>query len=160
MSCELHPATSPLSSGVGESAIYTKQFEPVMLAIMEMGAQYITSLKQHLAEAPPEDPVHQCYFAPVLAEGQLDEFQTNINFSNLIFAGVDTTSNALQWMLYHLSQNERVQNKARAEVMEVLGKDGTLDSKTLPKLKYLSYVMKETFRLTPPVFGTARYLCP
>ena len=45
----------------------------------------------------------------------LDDHQMNINFSNLIFAGVDTTSNVVQWMLYHLARNPRVQEKMRAE---------------------------------------------
>ena len=49
----------------------------------------------------------------------LDDHQVNINFSNLIFAGVDTTSNVLQWMMLHLAQNPRVQAKLRAEAETV-----------------------------------------
>jgi len=143
----------------GESALYTEEFEPTMLAIMEMGGEYITDLRARLAAAAdePDDPVHTCYFAQIIAMDVLDDHQMNINFSNLIFAGVDTTSNVVQWMLWHLARNPRVQEKMRAEAQGVLG-GRDVEAADYGKLRYARRVMKESYRLSPPVFGTARYL--
>lgn len=143
----------------GESPLYA-QFEGVMHEVMRMGALYIKDFKARLARAGPDDTIHSCYFARLMAQpggSPLDEHQMNVNFSNLIFAGVDTTSNVVQWMMYHLARNPRVQDKARAEASAQLrGHDvGVSDYK---HMRYLRMVMKESYRLTPPVFGSARYL--
>lgn len=105
----------------GDSAIY-REFEQVMLRVMSMGAEYIAELKDRVgASVSDEDPVHQSYLAKIMRHGGLDDHQMNINFSNLIFAGVDTTSNVLQWTLYHLARTPRVQDKLREEARTVLG---------------------------------------
>ena len=88
----------------------------------------------------------------------LDDHQMNINFSNLIFAGVDTTSNVVQWMLYHLARNPRVQEKMRAEAVAVLGGGDVETEAQYSQLRYARRVMQESYRLSPPVFGTARFL--
>ena len=67
----------------------------------------------------------------------LDDHQVNINFSNLIFAGVDTTSNVLQWMMLHIAQNPRVQAKLRAEAEAVLGGGNVASPKDYKALKYV-----------------------
>jgi len=68
-------------------------------------------------------------------------------------AGHDTTSNAMTAALYFLAVNPDLQEKARKEVLEVLG-DGKHDSwptlEQLKKFTYLSKVMKESIRLAPP----------
>ena len=66
----------------------------------------------------------------------LDDHQVNINFSNLIFAGVDTTSNVLQWMMFHLAKNPRVQAKLRAEASAVLRGGNVASSEDYKALKY------------------------
>ena len=143
----------------GESALYKEQFEPTMLQIMDMGGEYIADLRARIAAAAddPDHPVHTSYFAQIMAMDVLDDHQMNINFSNLIFAGVDTTSNVVQWMLYHLARNPRVQAKMRDEACNVLG-GRDVEKADYGKLRYHRRVMKESYRLSPPVFGTARYL--
>ena len=106
--------------------------------------------------AGPSDTVHDSFFAKIIKTGQLNREQTNVNFANLIFAGVDTTSNVLLWVMYHLARNPHVQEKMRREAVQVLdGRDVSL--KDYKALQYSRQVLQETYRLTP-VFGTARYL--
>lgn len=47
-----------------------------------------------------------------------------------------------------LGIHENVQDKARAEVHEVMG-SGEINAESLPKLKYIEMIIKETLRLFP-----------
>ena len=111
----------------GDSPVYD-EFERAMLDIMDMGEEFIEEFLARF-ERHADDPahtVHSSYFAKMLTHeaGVLDKHQMNINFSNLIFAGVDTTSNVVQWMFYHLARNPDVQDKMRAEMRDKLaGRD-------------------------------------
>jgi cytochrome P450 len=69
----------------------------------------------------------------------------------LLFAGHETVAKALAWTLLLLARHPDVQAKARAEVRAHLI-DGNLASSALPRLKYLSAVIKEALRLDPPVW--------
>ena len=142
----------------GKSEIWPT-FEATMLEIMDMGSVYIENMKSRLANARPEDEaLHTSYFARLMAtDSSLNEHQMNINFSNLIFAGVDTTSNVMQWLMYHLARNPNVQQKLRDEAVRQLS-GGNVGIKDYQFMKYHKMVMKESYRLTPPVFGSARYL--
>ena len=65
-----------------------------------------------------------------------------------IFAGVDTTSNALSRILHLLCMNQDVQAKLRAEIRETqeqYGKEIPYDE--LCALPYLDAVCRETLRL-------------
>jgi len=69
---------------------------------------------------------------------------------NFIIAGRDTTACALSWMMYELTQNPRVLQKAREEINSVLG-DRELSFDDLSKFKYLRAIQDETLRLHPSV---------
>ena len=66
----------------------------------------------------------------------------------IIFAAMDTTSNALARVLHLLSQHPDVQEKLRAEICDAF-KDhgGHLDYDKLSSLPYLDAVCKETLRV-------------
>ena len=65
-------------------------------------------------------------------------------------AGTDTTSTFLEWAMTELLRHPRVLKKVQIEVREVLkGKDDIADD--FEKMLYLKAVMKETFRLHPPI---------
>ncbi len=73
----------------------------------------------------------------------------------LFAAGHETTSNALTWTWYLLSQHPDVTARLHEEVDQVLGRgpDGrlpTLDD--LPRLPYTEMVIKESLRLYPPAW--------
>lgn len=69
----------------------------------------------------------------------------------LFAAGHETTSNALTWTWYLLSQHPDVEAKLHAELDSILGgRPPTLEN--LPQLKYTEMVIKESMRLYPPVW--------
>lgn len=68
-----------------------------------------------------------------------------------LFAGFDTTSIAMTWVLLNLAQYPDVQEKVRSEVTKVIPDMSQCDPEKLDKLKYLNSVIKETMRLYPPI---------
>ncbi len=73
----------------------------------------------------------------------------------ILLAGHDTTSNALAWLFYLLTQHPEVEGKLHAEVTAVLQeKAPTFDD--LPRLRYTRMVIDEALRLYPPAWATAR----
>jgi len=70
---------------------------------------------------------------------------------NFLFAGHETVSVLLIWVMYFLSINPSVQDKLHQEVDAVL-KDGKREMSTevLAELKYTTQVIRETLRLRPP----------
>ncbi|KAK7040462.1 cytochrome P450 [Favolaschia claudopus] len=70
-------------------------------------------------------------------------------------AGHETTSSALSWALYALSEKPTVQNKLREELLTISTDNPTLDE--LNSLAYLDCVVRETMRLHSPVLFNTRY---
>ncbi len=70
-------------------------------------------------------------------------------------AGHETTSNALTWTFYLLSQHPEVTTKLHAELAQVLG-DRLPRFEDFDSLPYAEQVVKESMRLYPPVFAIAR----
>ncbi|CAF5140610.1 unnamed protein product, partial [Rotaria socialis] len=68
-----------------------------------------------------------------------------------LIAGHETTSGLLSFTFYYLLKNPHALQKAQAEADQI--DEITID--TLPKLKYIDAVLKETLRLQPtaPAFG-------
>ena len=65
----------------------------------------------------------------------------------LVFAAMDTTSNALARTLQLLAENQDVQHKVRAELMEACSEDEDIPYDQLVALPYLDAVCRETMRL-------------
>ncbi|KAK3836239.1 MAG: cytochrome P450 [Linnemannia gamsii] len=79
-----------------------------------------------------------------------------------IFAGHETTSGAVTWMLHILSTHPDVQRKMRQEMLEHIGRPTDNNFKTflsydsLHALPYLNVCVKEILRIIPPVHATSR----
>ncbi|KAF5316337.1 hypothetical protein D9619_006495 [Psilocybe cf. subviscida] len=78
--------------------------------------------------------------------------------STLIFAAMDTTSNALSRILHLLSTHPEVQDRLRQEIHEARNNygDEDLPYDKLVLLPYLDAICRETLRLHPPVTGAQR----
>lgn len=73
----------------------------------------------------------------------------------LLFAGHETTANAMNWTFYLLSQNPDVEAKLHEELDTVLqGQPPTLAD--LKRLPYTEMVIKESMRIFPPVYAVSR----
>jgi len=69
----------------------------------------------------------------------------------LFVAGHETTSNALTWTFYLLTQHPLIQKKLQLELDQVLdGKDAKFEN--LENLLYTEMVIKESMRLLPPAW--------
>ncbi|WJX52022.1 2-hydroxyisoflavanone synthase [Trifolium repens] len=66
-------------------------------------------------------------------------------------AGTDSTAVATEWTLAELLNNPRVLKKAREEIESVVGKDRLVDESDVQNLPYIRAVVKEAFRLHPPL---------
>lgn len=69
----------------------------------------------------------------------------------LFLAGHETTSNALSWTLYLLSQDSKVESKFHAELDSALGgRPPTVSD--IPNLQYTDMILSESMRLYPPAW--------
>jgi cytochrome P450 len=87
--------------------------------------------------------------------GSMTDVQLRDEATTLFVAGHETTSNALTWTWYSLSQNPDAEARMHAELDRVLGgrRPGAAD---LPSLPYTRAVLAESMRLYPPVWGMGR----
>ncbi|KAJ7226177.1 cytochrome P450 [Mycena rebaudengoi] len=69
-------------------------------------------------------------------------------------AGHETTSTAITWALYALSQNQSAQNKLREELMIVSTDNPTMEE--LNALPYLENVVRETLQVHTPLVSARR----
>ncbi|GET01443.1 cytochrome P450 [Rhizophagus clarus] len=66
-------------------------------------------------------------------------------------AGHDTTSMSLSTALYYLAKYPEMQEKARAEVINILGNEPVIPSSDqLKEMKYINAIIKESLRIFPP----------
>jgi cytochrome P450 len=87
--------------------------------------------------------------------GRLTEKELRDQLVTLFLAGHETTSHALTWTLYLLSQNPRAERALHEEIDHVLGdRDPTYED--LARLPYTEQVIHESMRLYPPVYSVAR----
>ena len=75
---------------------------------------------------------------------------------NFLVAGHETTSGALSFALYFLSQHPEVAARARAEIAQVWGTEARPDFENIAKLRYVRRVFDEALRLQPTVPGYYR----
>jgi cytochrome P450 len=89
------------------------------------------------------------------AEARLTEREVRDQLVTFFLAGHETTSQALTWAFYCLSQTPAAERPLHAELDGVLGdRDPTFDD--LERLPYTEQVMLEAMRLYPPVYVIAR----
>lgn len=70
---------------------------------------------------------------------------------NIIIAGTDTSAATVVWAMSELIRNPGIMKTAQDEVRRVIGSKKKVEESDLAQLQYLKLVLKETFRLHPPV---------
>ncbi|CAN8008327.1 unnamed protein product [Ixodes pacificus] len=86
-------------------------------------------------------------------------FATVANTELFMISGLETVSSALSFTAHLLAKHEDVQDKLRAEVKLLLGKDGNLNYDNLFSLRYLKQVIAESSRFYPAQPGNVTRRC-
>jgi cytochrome P450 len=87
----------------------------------------------------------------IMLESDLDAANIRCQLINFLIAGHETTSGAMVFALYFLSQHPEVFARARDEVDEVWGEQQRPEFEKIAKLRYLRRVLDESLRLQPTV---------
>ena len=87
--------------------------------------------------------------------GSVDLRQLRDEVMTLLFAGFETTADALTWAFVLLDHAPEVVARLHAEVDEVLG-GATPTAEHLPRLVYTRAVVEEVLRIRPPVWAIPR----
>ncbi|HEY7094569.1 MAG TPA: cytochrome P450 [Ktedonobacterales bacterium] len=86
----------------------------------------------------------------------LTDQQVRDQTMTLLAAGHETTSNALTWTMYLLSEHPEIMERLLREIDEVLaGRAPT--TADIPKMRYLDWVFNESMRLYPPAWTQGRH---
>ena len=97
-------------------------------------------------------------FQTIVANSDLNQSEKDVVFTDILGAGIDTTSNAASFVLYCLATNPEKQNTLRREIQEVINSGQEITGKTLQQMKYLHAVSMEAQRLYPLVIGIPQTL--
>ncbi|KAG9443508.1 hypothetical protein H6P81_014848 [Aristolochia fimbriata] len=87
--------------------------------------------------------------------GELEFYLSSTNIKAVIFdmfaAGTETSSTTMEWAMSQLIRNPKVMKKAQEEVRNVMKGKTKITESDMNDMSYLKLVIKETFRLCPPV---------
>ncbi|XP_059661689.1 geraniol 8-hydroxylase-like [Cornus florida] len=82
---------------------------------------------------------------------EIDQVHIERMLLDLFAAGTETTSSTLEWAMAEILHNPETLLKAKAELDQILGKGNLVQESDIASLPYLQAIVKETFRLHPPV---------
>ncbi|KAM0856377.1 hypothetical protein ACQ4PT_049190 [Festuca glaucescens] len=85
------------------------------------------------------------------AKAGLDRDTLRSLFTDLFVAGSDTSSSMVEWAMAELLRNPSSMAKAHEELTQVISMRRSIEESDIDQLPYLQAVVKETFRLHPPV---------
>ena len=96
------------------------------------------------------------FFEFLLSSGNLTKEDLLGSVIDILFGGIDTTSNTMQWVIYMMARNPAKQAILRQEVLSVLGEQNHASPDTIAQMPYLRAWVRETLRLYPPLTVLSR----
>ena len=127
------------------------RFERILKHVEEMDKVIYAIMDYRLAN--PQEERHD--MLSILLRTDLSVKDVRDQMMTFFFAGHDTSSQTLCWVLYLLSQHPEVERKFHAELDRVLG-GATPTADALSDLTYLHHIILETMRVYPPNWSNGR----
>lgn len=122
--------------------------------IFKFARELIDRRAKQLANMPPEE-IEISFLAYMMGQKDVTQKEVYANITELLLAGVDTTSNTLCFVLHKLASNPLVQDRLWKEVVSIThGKPPTVQN--IHEMPFLKAVVRETLRLNPIVTSTPR----
>ncbi|KAL4385068.1 hypothetical protein GQ457_15G016040 [Hibiscus cannabinus] len=128
---------------------------PRMKAVSaEMDAFLDQVIQEHRALESAAEVTHKKDFVSIIMQLQKDGILTQDNLKAILLemfvAGTDTSSTLSEWMMAELLRHPNSMKKVQQEVRSVVGNKSKVDPEDIPKMEYLTCVVKEALRLHPP----------
>ncbi|KAL4618068.1 sterol 26-hydroxylase, mitochondrial-like [Arapaima gigas] len=117
--------------------------------------QKMTEIQEKMKQG---GPMEGTYLTHLLVTKQMSMHEVLGSITELLLAGVDTTSNTTSWALYHLAREPHIQEKLNQEVNSVCPGDKVPDSSDFARMPWLKAIVKETLRMYPVVPSNARLI--
>ncbi|KAL7150209.1 hypothetical protein ABFS83_05G095200 [Erythranthe nasuta] len=80
----------------------------------------------------------------------LTRLDIKLMITELFIGGTDSSTTTVEWAMTELIRNPNILSKLRQELSEKITNGKTVQEQDLPRLPYLTAVIKETMRLHPP----------
>ncbi|CAG0884942.1 unnamed protein product, partial [Darwinula stevensoni] len=126
---------------------------------MEISLKFIDESIKNLKERRVDEDRDPSVLEILLSRTDLTQKEVLVMILDMLFAGIDTTSNTVAFTMFHLAKNPEKQEKLYEEVKKVLpSKDMPITPKVLNELSFVKACIKETLRLNPIASGTLRVL--
>ncbi|XVE56694.1 hypothetical protein DITRI_Ditri04bG0031200 [Diplodiscus trichospermus] len=134
-------------------------FIPRIKAVQgEMDAFFRQIIEEHRALKGFDKNTNKDFVSILLQlqkDGMLEIDLTEDNLKALILetflGGSDTSATTMEWLMAELVTHPDIMKKVQEEVRNIVGKKSKVDMDDINKMVYLKCVIKETFRLHPPV---------
>jgi len=134
-----------------EDDLLSRLIQAQLLSIMKSNVKQNNEFDQHQTNA-------------ISDLNPMTDQQIRDNVITMLIAGHETTSNAVTWTYYLISQHPEVEQKMFEEIDSVLLKnmDGKKKIyrnptiKDLPKFRYIENIFRESMRIYPPVWSIGR----
>eukprot|EP00105_Crassostrea_gigas_P024628 XP_011444932.1 PREDICTED: cytochrome P450 27C1 [Crassostrea gigas] len=124
--------------------------------IREIAVKYSREALEKFSQDSAIDGEHGDLIPYLLSKTALSEREVLTIICEFIFAGVDTTSHHLSFVLYLLGTHPEIQQRVYQEIKTTLGDSKEITESHIGKMSYLKAVTRETHRLLPVAPGNIR----
>jgi cytochrome P450 len=141
--------TGDRSTGVALTAPLFPPMNPWFYSARRKWRGLFSSLMEKAKE--PDQPPRSDLLSVLLRRGWPSSDSFRDALTSIFFRGVFSTFSAVTTSLYLLAHNPVVEQRLRAELGVLVGRDPDYNLETLESCAYLDCVLRETLRLYPPM---------